>query len=200
VWNSANCWRSCSCSAAELGVPLGEAAREPDPEQPNVTRLEAWTEKRPHPALAARRRKLAASTRRRSTWCAWHDPVCTEPHCRRAQRRQRRPEPDDLGDTLDEQAAGCGLEARKLAAALRRKHQAVLWRTLATAIRLKHGVGEVNTGWDYAEHLESTLRRAEKAKEERRERRSQHRLDFQTLMAELTIDIDELQSSTPEHH
>jgi len=107
---------------------------------------------------------------------------------------------DDLGDTLDEQAAGCGLEALKLAVALRLKHQAVLWRTLAKALRLKHGVGKVNTGWDYAEHLESTLRRAKKAKEERRERNSQHALDLSSLMAELTIDIDEQQSCTPEHH
>lgn len=61
---------------------------------------------------------------------------------------------DELGDTLDEQAAARGIEAWKLAGALRRKH----------------GVEGADTVWDYAAKLESTLRTAEKSKQERQTR------------------------------
>jgi hypothetical protein len=61
---------------------------------------------------------------------------------------------DDLGDTLDEQAAARGIEAWKLAAALRQKH----------------GVEEADTVWDYAAKLGSTLRTAEESKRERQKR------------------------------
>lgn len=60
---------------------------------------------------------------------------------------------DDVEGALDEQAARRGLEAWKLAVALRRKHS----------------VEEAETVWDYAETLESTLRTAEKAKRKRQE-------------------------------
>lgn len=52
---------------------------------------------------------------------------------------------DALGDTLEEQAAARGLEAWKLALALRRKH----------------GVGKADMVWDYVETLERTLRKGE---------------------------------------
>jgi hypothetical protein len=61
-----------------------------------------------------------------------------------------------LGNTFDEQAAGRGLEA---------------WN-LAVAVRRKHGVEEADTVWDYAKTLESTLREAEEAKRDTRERAS----------------------------
>ncbi len=51
-----------------------------------------------------------------------------------------------LGDTFEEQTAARGMEAWKLAVALRRKH----------------GVEKVDTVWDYAAILETTLRKDEK--------------------------------------
>jgi hypothetical protein len=61
---------------------------------------------------------------------------------------------DELGETLDEEAAARGLEAWELAVELRRMHN----------------VEAVDTVWDFPEMLKDTLRKAQRKKEQNRER------------------------------
>jgi hypothetical protein len=70
--------------------------------------------------------------------------------------------PDDLGDTLNEQAAKRGLEAWKL----------------AVALRCEHGVEKIDTVWNYPDQLESTLRGIEKEKGKNRKRTASEMADL----------------------
>ncbi len=61
---------------------------------------------------------------------------------------------DELGDTLDEEAAGRGLEAWEIAVALRRGH----------------GLDVAELTWDFVDSLQVARRNAEQSKTEARER------------------------------
>jgi hypothetical protein len=60
---------------------------------------------------------------------------------------------DEVGEGVTEQAAQRGLEAWKL----------------ATALRRRHGLEKAEVSWDYSKHLEETLSAAKKARSERQE-------------------------------
>jgi hypothetical protein len=63
---------------------------------------------------------------------------------------------DELGDTLDAEAAGRGLEAWEIAVALRRRH----------------GVDAVELIWDFIDSMQVALRSAERSKKEAAESRA----------------------------